>query len=268
MADESIKMELSEVLELDYLVEKISDNTVNIKNNSSNISFSDEYISKSTYVFDPDETGSVTLEINGKTIEVTVIDWQLVSNGSFESGDLTNWTNINSGGFNVTTQKSYDGSYSVEVPSEPDIQIINSNASVGPPAKFRYRVYIPTNTGDSYDLQLVFGYQDSNNFYAFSPRNILRSKWFYKKDGGTYTRIIDDGNTSYDPRGSWHTLFVEWLSDGTMTGRIINESTDSTVWEITGTDSSFTSAGKVGIGYEPTSNEGISHADLFEVQDL
>jgi hypothetical protein len=70
--DESITMNLNEVLELDYLVGDTSSDAINIKEDQTNSSI--DYIYKEIGVFDPDTTGVTTLEINNQVIEVEVID--------------------------------------------------------------------------------------------------------------------------------------------------------------------------------------------------
>jgi hypothetical protein len=69
---EQITMNVDETLELDYLVEDISNDTINVKDEPSNFSTEIGYIRKEIGVFDPPGAGTYQLEINGQTIEIKV----------------------------------------------------------------------------------------------------------------------------------------------------------------------------------------------------
>jgi hypothetical protein len=70
--DKSIRMNLNEILELDYVVKDISDNRVKVQQDESNATVS--YISKKSVVFDPNTTGTNQIDIDGQTIEIKVFD--------------------------------------------------------------------------------------------------------------------------------------------------------------------------------------------------
>jgi hypothetical protein len=71
---EKITMSVDESLELDYLVEKINDDAVNIINEPSNASTTLDYIKTQSTVFDPPKTGKYTFDIDSQTIEIEVTD--------------------------------------------------------------------------------------------------------------------------------------------------------------------------------------------------
>jgi hypothetical protein len=71
---EKISMNINDTLELDYIVEQISENTINITNEPDNSSLSIDHIKKKFGVFDPSETGIYELDINGQTVEIEVIE--------------------------------------------------------------------------------------------------------------------------------------------------------------------------------------------------
>jgi hypothetical protein len=71
---EKIQMDVNETLELDYLVEQISDNAVEIDDEPSSGSLSLTYISKNISVINPTEPGIYKLDIKGQTIEIEVTD--------------------------------------------------------------------------------------------------------------------------------------------------------------------------------------------------
>lgn len=72
MVDKKISMDIDDVLELDYLVEEITNSSsVSVSSgNSADVS----YMSRNTGVLNPSRTGTYELEINGQIIEVNVAD--------------------------------------------------------------------------------------------------------------------------------------------------------------------------------------------------
>jgi hypothetical protein len=69
---EKISMNVNETLELDYLVEQVSDNTIDITSEPSSGTMSVDYINTRTGVLNPSTTGTYKLDINGQTIEIEV----------------------------------------------------------------------------------------------------------------------------------------------------------------------------------------------------
>jgi Beta-1,4-xylanase len=73
--------------------------------------------------FDMGKVGGVTYYIDVNSIKVTDLDaepteFNYVTNGDFESGDLTNWSALNSGaGIEVTDEEKFAGSYSAKLTS-------------------------------------------------------------------------------------------------------------------------------------------------------
>lgn len=94
---EKIQMNVNEVLELEYLIEQISDGPIQVNEPTSGSS-SINYISKNIGVFDPSETGIHELNINGQIIEVDVIEIpsSAVARYNFEE-NLTDLWNDNAG---------------------------------------------------------------------------------------------------------------------------------------------------------------------------
>jgi hypothetical protein len=74
MADKSISMHINDTLELDYLVEQISDDTIDITNEPDDSSSPVDYIKKQIGVFNPSVAGTYNLDINGQTIEIDVFE--------------------------------------------------------------------------------------------------------------------------------------------------------------------------------------------------
>jgi hypothetical protein len=101
-----IRMNIDETLELDYLVEKVSDDAINISSRPSNDATSVDYVSVQKGIFNPQNTGIYQLDINSQTVEIEVTDIpdSGVSRWKFEQ-DVTdswgsnNWTDNTSNGF-------------------------------------------------------------------------------------------------------------------------------------------------------------------------
>jgi hypothetical protein len=74
MVDQSFTMNVNDTLELDYLIEEISRDTIEITDEPTEDSFSVSYISRETGVFNPSNTGTYKLDIKGQTIEIEVTD--------------------------------------------------------------------------------------------------------------------------------------------------------------------------------------------------
>jgi hypothetical protein len=71
---ENITMGVDDTLEMDYIVKQISDDTIEVTSDHSTNSYSINYLNKQVGVFDPMETGTYKLDINGQTIEIEVTD--------------------------------------------------------------------------------------------------------------------------------------------------------------------------------------------------
>lgn len=71
---ENITMNVDNTLEMDYIVQQISDDAVEVKSEPTNNSYSINYLNRKVSVFNPMETGTYKLDINGQTIEIEVID--------------------------------------------------------------------------------------------------------------------------------------------------------------------------------------------------
>jgi hypothetical protein len=88
---ENITMNVDDTLEMDYIVQQISDDTIEVTSDQSTNSYSINYLNKQVGVFDPMETGTYKLEINGQTIEIEVTDIpdSVVSRWRFEDDSET-----------------------------------------------------------------------------------------------------------------------------------------------------------------------------------
>lgn len=71
---ERITMNVDDTLELDYLVEQVSDDAIGVSSEPNNVSTSIDYISTKTGIFNPPDTGTYQLNINDQTIKIEVTD--------------------------------------------------------------------------------------------------------------------------------------------------------------------------------------------------
>lgn len=108
---EKIRMNVNDTLELDYLVEKVSRNAIDVANEPNNVSTSIDYISTETGIFDPPDTGTYQLNINGQTIEIEV-------------NDITDSAVLN------TTADDYDGAKWVDTIGSNNVPDVSGDPSV------------------------------------------------------------------------------------------------------------------------------------------
>lgn len=69
-----ITMNIDETLELDFLVEQVSDDSIDITGRPNNDSSSVEYISRRSGVFNPENTGIYNFDVNGQSVEIEVTE--------------------------------------------------------------------------------------------------------------------------------------------------------------------------------------------------
>jgi hypothetical protein len=74
MADQTIRMNIDETLEFDYLVERISRESIKIMSEPNDTSSSINHIKKEFGVFDPPNTGIYKLNVNNQVIKIEVVD--------------------------------------------------------------------------------------------------------------------------------------------------------------------------------------------------
>jgi hypothetical protein len=103
MVDQSIRMNVNDTLELDYLVEEVSDSVVSFNKNPNGKS--DTYVSRNSYIFDPNGTGTYEFDLKGQTIEIEVTDIpdSGVARWTFDDADTQSGTAIDTWNSNVGT---------------------------------------------------------------------------------------------------------------------------------------------------------------------
>jgi hypothetical protein len=148
MVDQSFTMNVNETLELDYLIEEISRDTIEITDEPTEDSFSVSYISRETGVFNPSNTGTYKLDIKGQTIEIQVTDIpdSGISRWEFEQDVTDSWGNYD-GTDNTTagyTTDSVVGSYAKSFDGSGDNVNIGESV-VGGLSEFSIAVWLNFN---------------------------------------------------------------------------------------------------------------------------
>jgi hypothetical protein len=216
MADQKIKMDVDETLELDYLVEKVSRDAVTINKEPSGLS--ESYYSTDTYVFDPSGTGTYEIEVKNQVIEIEVTDIpdSAISHWTFDNADTINGTTIDSWGDNdgiikgVETgvsgsTETYDtgDAYSFNG-TDSDVQVPNdSTIEFGENQDFSVTIWVKTTTTDVSRRILQKGDVQGSwwTFNMFEPSNDLQ---WQIDDGSTLVNATVDFSVFTD--GDWHLI--------------------------------------------------------------
>jgi hypothetical protein len=185
---EKISMNVDETLELEYLVEQISDDTISITDEPTSGSSSVDYIATQKGVFNPSETGTHKLDINGQTVEIDVTDIP-------DSGLLHNYDAQSLGYSNGTTVSIFsdkEGSNDASANGSPtmDTSAINGHEAVG------------YDGSDDEHLAPSAATLGTSDAYCFAgvvrPRTVSSTVHIYENgvsNGGYTTGFRDDSNT-------------------------------------------------------------------------
>lgn len=105
---QEIRMNVNDTLELDYLIEQISDNTIEVESEPESVSSSIDYAQKRYGIFDPPDAGTYRLDINGQKIKIQVINIPNsgVSHWTFDEFDTSNGKSLDIWGDNNLTLNS------------------------------------------------------------------------------------------------------------------------------------------------------------------
>jgi hypothetical protein len=222
---ENISMNINDTLELDYLVEQIDDSTIDITDEPSKNSYSLDYGRKQFGIFDPTDTGTYKLDINGQTIEIEVTD--IPDSGIFRydfEDDSDSSTAIDA--FADDSHTAYDGSISGATYSSTarwgnfGLSFGGSDSLTTPltygdlPSPYSYGVWIYPNESPPWSKDMhLFGSGWALNFRLPSGRSDLELKTF-SSEGGNANSIYSSVNISGN---SWNFVGFSLTSDtGTL----------------------------------------------------
>lgn len=217
---DKIFMSLNETLELDYLVDEVDDDAIDVTPQPSDASFSLDYLKKHFGVFNPSDTGTYTFNINGQVIEVEVFDVPSngVSNWRFEQSLRDTW-DVDSvyngsevGSVEYSTDSKY-GEYALDLNGSDAYVDLGKNIGLDPSGSFSIAGWVKMNEssdratlmsgfssgteGSSFDVELsswVGGSSTDNAFgvhtwngYVASDSNVVASTGVWEHYCATYS---------------------------------------------------------------------------------
>jgi hypothetical protein len=222
MADQKIKMDVSETLELDYLVEDVSRDIVNINKNPNGLSKS--YYSTDTFVFDPSGVGIYEIDIKDQVIEIEVTDIpdSGVSYYEFEDdSDTTTATDswgtndgtISGAAYTTTAQV---GSLALDFDGDDDYVTLGQNA-LATKAPFSVSTWINPDDWTSTRLNYIAAWEQTTDpFSGWAIRDDSQNNSpleFNLKDGsGNAYRV----RTTRPTTDSWTMITATYDTDGTL----------------------------------------------------
>lgn len=253
MADKTINLDVNNILELEYLVEEISDDSINVMSgDSSDLG----YLSRNKAILNPSSTGTYELEINGKIVEINVTDIpssvELQYYGDrFETGDNlwvddTETVDMNIIGDPQSSQLS-DGSESVKFDGSDDYGLITLPSSLEGSSLSSHTIEFAVDFTTTSDSTLL-GFRNSsdqrikiepnrNGSYNNDPGNLL----FTFEDNSNNVDIFDIGTSNLDDGNRHDLTFI--VNDSTVSDYtvIVDGNTQSLSFTSTGGPSSFES---------------------------
>jgi hypothetical protein len=174
----------------------------------------------------------------------------------FEDNDLSEYTGNTGGATSVGTEHVKNGSYSLKIsdPGNPKKIVSTSGLNAYPEQgdTWRYWTYAGS---DSNHLRMIFGYQDSDNYYFVNATVGPSSESLYvtKRETGNETVLVQTGldDDKVDQNQAYE-FEVSWGTDGSITATMYDSNGDS-LSTVSTTDNTFTSGG---IGWGSNSSMG------------
>lgn len=264
MADKDISMVLSDTLELEYLVEEISDGKISVGSEPSTGATDLSYISRDYGVFNPTETGTYTLNINNQTVEISVSN--IVDN--FEDGDISKYSVVDSAGnVNVTSNAAFEGSFGIEFTGSggPQIQStsgLDNYPSSGDTYSVKFNMVQGPQSGAIENSQIFFGVQSLSDF-----PNSYNIETIFRNDGNddeiklrdrNGSGVIASDTTLNLSLKNWYTVRTSWGKSGDISVELLDG--DTTVTTISTTDTSYSDGG---IGFGTNSSTSGDTVELY-----
>lgn len=180
-----IEMFIDETLELDAIIQDWDPNTSLI--DVSGGSYSSEGLQKNTFIFNPDESGTYTITVNGQTLTVEVKDNSSIPDINIsqeEDGNISEWSgNMNA---STTTSPTITGSsYSISTRTNGNEQYIKKDFEQARYVRFSFYLYpiaenneiIFYNTNTSEPLFCIYTSQRKNGFHYSDPVDKASEGW-------------------------------------------------------------------------------------------
>lgn len=164
----------------------------------------------------------------------------------FEHNDLSGKYSGDTGSFSISSSDPLSGSYHLESSSSTNVISSSSVASISQGDSFRSSVKFP-GTGQTDNAGLIFGYQDSGNYYLVNPVDYDDSGstadelQIYIKSGGSFTKLSGkSASASTFSNTDYYTIKVDWGSNGDITA-IMEDQSGNQVLKTSANDNSYTS---------------------------
>lgn len=185
MVKKTFSMNIGEVLELEYLIEQISNNNINVTDEPSNDASSMDYISRESGIFNPSETGTYKIDINGQTVEIEVTDIpDSVASRSTNDSDNNSVSTTGDNGLVIETKSEW-----------PSIGArISSNTSGATTAR------LEDNADGTLIASVDISGLASGDAFTFDNVDLIANKKYnilLNAEGSDYTNGYFDGTASY-----------------------------------------------------------------------
>lgn len=264
MVDKSITMNIDEVLELEYIIESISRNSIDMTVKPDNSSASMKYIGKEFGVFNPDKTGIYEFSVNNKDIQVDVVN--VPDTVVLPHSDALNQFSRDTNNFSVDNFSPvlYTDKNDLSVKADTDLTIIQSNSGLNryPKSGERFAVY---QTGGSNADQIIFGSQsksDVDDCYTVRMRQSSDSVQLFERVNGNSTAL--DSKSVALSHGNWYEIDVAWYTDGLIEVTFYDVDSErnrlATVASLSGNSKEFNSGG---IGFQ-VAGSGLSATPAWD----
>jgi hypothetical protein len=186
----------------------------------------------------------------------------------FEDGDIAEYSGTKTD-YSVQTGTVFEGTYALEK-TDTTFESLTSTSGLPryPSQGDTFQVKCRTTDITDYASYMIFGYQDSDNFYRVTiRRDDSASAVFFeiqKFSGGNFNELSEVSFTGTDlSSNAWHTIEVDWADDGTITATAY-DSSDNQVVTTSATDTEYTGGGFGLILSNPDDNASV-YADLAEI---
>jgi len=189
----------------------------------------------------------------------------------FEDGSLHPSFSGDTGDYQVTsTSPTLTGTYSLKATVENAGPITSESGLDRYPQtdqRFACYVYIDTLNPNSGLPTVAWGTQDTSNFYEFGYVPSNDQLFLSIVQNGSFTELSSRPSVAVSSN-TWYDLEIEWLSDGSITGRIfdVDQSTGdrsgAALQSISASDSTWSSGG---LGFNNQSGSGFPTYDNYRV---
>lgn len=213
----NISMNVDETLELDYLVEEITDDVVKVSSEPTSGASSIDYIATQTSVFNPSEAGTYKLNINGQTIEIDVVD--IPDSEGFEHNDLTGTYGGDTGTFQIQTATVNEETYALEELGDATGTAVIVRSTQDKWSRYGIQMswkqyYDSTGRGGVGIFTTVDGVSSVSG-YRFHGDPVNGNVDIYRVDNGSSTRLTSGGSGS-PSTGSWLDASVALSDNGDL----------------------------------------------------